>query len=1081
MNYASKSFRTVVCITGLLLQSCLSTAETVPVVSDGRLMGAGALEIGGAWPEIDGSIQRTGGNRYLFASRSFKSGEFKVKARLTLKTLGGSEASFIMDTNMFGFDSRKNSFCKANGALYLWGPAFLEAGTDSFYGKRPLGLAKERITPGKPFDFEVACDGQTLAFYINSKPVVQIPYKERQAHSFGFMPHRGTMRIHEFSVTGTADGKAKLFPPHWWHGNRMEIPAVRQSLAANRTQTIALEIQHKTAPGAYQAQLVPAGGGKAVDFELKLAPAKRGEASVPVRGMEAFYMIAQIEASTLQQAFRNASGDFATVPFLLTLRRGNEPILQQHLLIYDPTRKTDFPQSTVATLNGAPTITVNKQPLGTIAARLTSDSRNPRFAGKSVRDFGEAGIRGHILQVRPAFFFRNDQFDLEAFMKDLDTVICQTVASAPDALIWLDWQLYMPQAWCNRHPEELIELEDKSKHLVHTPGGTLQPSYASELWKREAGDFLATAIGRMRRGPWADRLMMIRTSYGNAGEWNHWGYKKKKHVDFSAPMQKAFAQWLKAKYKTDRALRRAWDDTSVSLSSLDLVPRPDQRMLYHDIVLRKGPKAQRCIDYYDFFQYVAVKTIEHFGKVIKKASGNRLLSGAYYGYYLSHLNHLPYHLQDSGHYGLKYYLRSKYLDFLSGPYPYHQRKNRLQINGLFSSIALHNKVWLSENDQRTHLSNKAIQLRYGATDSVEESIAIAKRDYMVNFSKQTSYYFFDFIKDWFVAPTYMQAVARLEEIDGQVLKAGGRSSRAQVAVLFSEESISRMANSRTTRDSAVRAYQCALRNMLELQDRTGAPWDIFLVSDMDKIDFSPYRLVIFANSYRASDKTLKLTRKKLFRDNKTILFLGTPGIFVDGQPFDLQRSYRFSGIKLKLLKEKLLYNKLTPAIKSFPAMDLTKSALPREYWLTNSIRALGTVNDPVATALAYYDEGKEVAVAKREFRNYRTILYTALAPPQPEILRAIFREAGVHIYLDQGQGTDSFYCAGDLLALYSRTGGQKTIVLPEKVDMAMDLFTGKIVGKKCRKIVLDLPKRPTTVMLFAGPAQAANAYRPTVP
>ena len=66
---------------------------------------------------------------------------FQIRARLSLERLDGTAASLVIGGNHFGFDGRGEKF-------FVEGPAFGQT--------RLLDDAGKLITPGKPFDVEVA-------------------------------------------------------------------------------------------------------------------------------------------------------------------------------------------------------------------------------------------------------------------------------------------------------------------------------------------------------------------------------------------------------------------------------------------------------------------------------------------------------------------------------------------------------------------------------------------------------------------------------------------------------------------------------------------------------------------------------------------------------------------------------------------------------------------------------------------------------------------------------------------------------------------------------------------------------------
>lgn len=121
---------------------------------------------------------------------------------------------------------------------------------------------------------------------------------------------------------------------------------------------------------------------------------------------------------------------------------------------------------------------------------------------------------------------------------------------------------------------------------------------------------------------------------------------------------------------------------------------------------------------------------------------------------------------------------------------------------------------------------------------------------MVNLQRMSSYYFYDFVSDWYRDPEFMATVRQLRKIDS-ALRSIKREDRSEVAVLFSEETVPYLAS----RSSGTLGLFD--RNQLAQLPRLGMPVDYYLLSDLDKIDFSRYKAVIFANACYANDEIIR--------------------------------------------------------------------------------------------------------------------------------------------------------------------------------------------------------------------------------
>ena len=71
--------------------------------------------------------------------------------------------------------------------------------------------------------------------------------------------------------------------------------------------------------------------------------------------------------------------------------------------------------------------------------------------------------------------------------------------------------------------------------------------------------------------------------------------------------------------------------------------------------------------------------------------------------------------------------------------------------------------------------------------------------------------------------------------------------------------------------------------------------------------------------------------------------------------------------------------------------------------------------------------------------------------PNAVFLRGLLGREKVHCWASGKSGLDQVNFAGPLISVYSRTGGDKTIWLPESVEVVADLFTGEILGRNRNK------------------------------
>ena len=104
----------------------------------------------------------------------------------------------------------------------------------------------------------------------------------------------------------------------------------------------------------------------------------------------------------------------------------------------------------------------------------------------------------------------------------------------------------------------MSKLSDPPANPNYLPGdGTIHESFASVLWKQQAGEALRANIQHILAGPYADRIMGI-PSPGPLWRMAH--LPASNLLDVAAPMLTYFRSYLQSKYNGDvEALRAAWN------------------------------------------------------------------------------------------------------------------------------------------------------------------------------------------------------------------------------------------------------------------------------------------------------------------------------------------------------------------------------------------------------------------------------------------------------------------------------------------------------------------------------------------
>ena len=1019
-------------IAGFLAVAPNLFAETFHAVKDGKPTPEADIMSPCRWHNgADGTLVGSGGGHLLGFRRHFAPDTLAVDVEMSMDKFEGTAASlFVGDMNLIldGGPSR---------------PFFFERFGNIGQVQFIAALEKDHaVMPGKPFRLHLELANGQLAVTLDGNPIGNVPMTPEGSLYIALRPHRNFFHLKSFSVSGTpaeateeriADRLAHKFTAH---PVSHEIVSIQDGGPVELKSPINLPDNN-----LYQCSLAPANtDGLSIPFKAVLK-----ERSVP------------LPPDVCQSAYKASAIPFTLRPALLTIASPDgKKILSQQVILHDGKSTVDFPKGEIRTMGDHPEFWVDGLPIGIVSGRLDR-GYSPKINGRAIREFAAAGIHDHLLIVFPYHFMKMNgkelTIDWESFIDDLQYDFSRIIAEDPLARFHLHYELLVSSDWADAFPDEAIKLDNGVQSLAYGAGKKLQPSYASPTWRRQVGAILAQAVKLLRQSPYADRISHWRLLYANCGEWNNWGYAEQAFVDFSAPMQRAFAEWLRNKYKSVEALQDAWGRTDVSFDSQQLVPSRESRLAGGKVFRIGGKELQCTVDYYEFFQEFTVSTIEHFAKIVKETSDRRLLVGAYYGYYWGHLCAGQYHQQDSGSYAMKHVIESPWLDFVGGPYPYDSRRSGQELNGLALTLARHGKIWESEGDMRTHYSGQANR-PYGTTDSLEEDLAILRRDWLLNRSRHASFYFFDFVNDWYKDRELLDDLAKLRRINATIRAIPDRHP-TRVAILISEETVPHFSNTVTPIISSFREYKRA-------SDRAwGVPFDIISEADLKNTDFDQYQLVIIGNAAYASDETIRLIRERVMRNGRAVLFLHAPAIIGDDNAIHPERSLALTGISLKVDPE-----------ATFNEMHYQPGNSP--YMKHNPMTFKTSIDDNDATIMCTYPDGTPAGAVK-QLQDCTSIVLCHPAP-NAAFMRHMFRKLGVHVY-EKNNTYNHYFFTGPLAAVYSRQKSHNTLTFPESYEIIGNPFTGKVLAKDASQVEFDTTETPTTTIIFTGTAKEWELIR----
>ena len=667
----------------------------------------------------------------------------------------------------------------------------------------------------------------------------------------------------------------------------------------------------------------------------------------------------------------------------------------------------------------------------------------------NIRNFCESGLRLYQLDLFLEHIWPSeDVFDLTLARKQVAGVL----AVCPEASVIFRFHLRAPDWWKKAHPEEWVVYADTDyaeeqqygllRIIEHDNSPVRRVSMASTKWKEAVTEKFIRFLEEFSRTPEGDALAGIQVANGVYGEWHNWGFYDNE-PDVSKPMTQAFRAWLREKYGTLEDLRRAWNEPDATFDTAE-APGMDQRQT--DGLFRDLKSERAVIDFYECMHQVVADNIIHFADTLKAHWPRPIIAGTFYGYYFSTFGRQA----AGGHLQLQRILQAESIDYLSGPQAYGPDSIELgdpyRSRSLIASVRLHKKLWLDEMD----VEPKIPLLKYNNYEKrVQESVADVRRNTAFTYTKGMGLWYYDFNisgvdldgythlmsgsqGNW-DHPVVMRQIETMRNLFQERSLADPYKSDADVLMVYDTDSFYYTASLRGSDPVSTTLID---HNTLAAF-RSGIVFDPVHIDDLPHLDLSPYRVVVFGNTFALSNEERAFIRKSVAAEGRQLIWFYSPGF--------INESSASAGLDQV---EALTGFKLTPlSLDRAPEIifDETTGIDPGSYVLGDQpISPLFAVRDPAAQAFATFSASGDTAIARKAFQDH-TSWFVSLPSKATDPMRFILHQAGAHVY---GDGDAIFYSGGGVLVLHTLSGGPRNVTL-----------------RSGKSVHLDLPEGPATVLI----------------
>lgn len=517
---------------------------------------------------------------------------------------------------------------------------------------------------------------------------------------------------------------------------------------------------------------------------------------------------------------------------------------------------------------------------------------NTAYAQRNIRNFGEQGVNIVALDTDLRLGWRKGiAFDPEPLIAE----ITDAIEANDKAKFIIRLHINAPYWWCKENLDQCVICRtpegdsigvDRGEDYVRVIRGDrdeLRASVASEKFISDACENIGAFLEALKGTPEGDALLGIQPAYGRNGEWHAFG------PDVSLPMKDYFKLWLHNKYNSNEELAKSWNDPSVTFDNAEFHP---ECFRAGDDISMRDPRISQCTtDSQMAYQQVNVDAIVRICRKVKSVMPN-VLCGSFYSYIVCTAEG---RVPTGGHLGVEtIYKNRDAVDFLAGPVCYAGNRKSDGVpmqRTLLESHRLNGLLWLTEMDQAPVDTDIIVG---GNPEKIDETLSVLYRNALIPLLSGEGFWFYDHRlvlgktarlpeelpegvkinpfasniyhkKGWWDNPYVMSKIGELKRF-AQDVRRRDYSVNSDVLIVIDLDSYYHRAAA-TDGDGY---YE-----ILESFGRAGVSVNLVYASDLEKVDVSKYKCVIFASCY-ALTPDMRERFNELTKDT-TVVYLNNHG------------------------------------------------------------------------------------------------------------------------------------------------------------------------------------------------------------
>jgi len=618
---------------------------------------------------------------------------------------------------------------------------------------------------------------------------------------------------------------------------------------------------------------------------------------------------------------------------------------------------------------------------------------------------------------------------------------------APDGKIVLDIIIWPYPEFGDQYPSE-IWTEASGKRLLRgkeypveansRPAGDVWVySLSSEIFRQKAEEVfhqMGRYVSTLDSGKSVIGINMIA---GGDGQWLSWKKRDMCTFDHSAGHLRSYRQWLKTRYKTDQELQRAWDNPGVTFDTAE-IPKDAERAPDGKFFFDSGKNAS-ITDAVLFMSEGVAETVCRLARAFKKGINRPSIASIYYPDTMSH--------SQGGHNALRYFLQSSDLDGIVSLVGYGATRDVGRTGGnvsVFSSLTLHNKIYIQEMDYRTQFANlwtdahhfrKAFGVPMGSAWKDQ-----LRRDLGYVLTKGQRGWIFDIGQSASLGPEATEGLKELVQVSLYAAQNPAAGDHGQIAV-FADELVG-IYGTRT--DKWANLGEASHKSVRPAFLRSGLSWDPYELSDVDHTERPSYKLSIFLSAVSLTPQQIDWIQKNLQKDGNVLVFVNAAG-YVHGEGFE-KNIRTLTGMTIRTDMTTVNTWKLKP-VESKEQL-FVDDELPA-YLLRGP---LFYVDDPKAVPVAVIEGTDKTGAAYIRHKNWTAVYIATPGAFTPKMIRNLATMAGIK---PVGPENDVTHCGNGITVIHALSSGQKLLQWNKKYTVT-DFTSEKIMGENIDTLRLDM-------------------------